>query len=464
MKFQPDNPELTAYALGELDASQAAAVAAAVKNSADSRQAVEETRETAGLLKSVLQTETYPALPPTQRAAIETALSSAPKVPVKNKPAFAQPSVLTAWLAWRPRFGTVSVWAAACLVTGIAWVLWFDVFCKSERDGSRVVTQFSAPEVPRFAVSPPPPPLAGRHPVVRTINPNLATTQAPRPAMIATALPSAAVFSKPSGRKSLTPVSASAARFGFSQNTGSGSMSAAGKFFGGDPFNTESYARIRDNQFLAVAEQPLSTFSIDVDTASYANVRRFLMQGSVPPRNAVRIEEMLNYFTYDYAKPKRGEPFSVNIEAAGCPWSSDHRLVRIGLKGKEVSASKRPPCNLVFLIDVSGSMADANKLSLIRPTMRMLVEQLTENERVAIVVYNEKARVLLHSTSGDRKQEIIDAIEGLQANGRTNGGDGIRLAYDMATRHIVERGVNRVILCTAGDFNVGTTELAELTR
>ncbi|MBI5683819.1 MAG: von Willebrand factor type A domain-containing protein, partial [Verrucomicrobia bacterium] len=229
-------------------------------------------------------------------------------------------------------------------------------------------------------------------------------------------------------------------------------------------FNTETYARIRDNPFLAVAEQPLSTFSIDVDTASYANVRRFLMQGSLPPRDAVRIEEMVNYFTYDYAKPKGGDPFSVNIEAAGCPWNAGHRLVRIGLKGREVPAAKRPPCSLVFLIDVSGSMADANKLSLIKPALRMLVEQLTENERVGIVVYNDTARVLLHSTSGDRKQEIIDAIESLQANGSTNGGDGIRQAYDMATRHFVERGVNRVILCTDGDFNVGTTELAELTR
>jgi Ca-activated chloride channel family protein len=230
------------------------------------------------------------------------------------------------------------------------------------------------------------------------------------------------------------------------------------------PPGTETYARIRDNPFLAVAEQPLSTFSIDVDTASYANVRRFLMQGSLPPRDAVRIEEMINYFTYDYAKLKGGEPFSVNIEAAGCPWNADHQLVRIGLKGREVSAAKRPPCNLVFLIDVSGSMADANKLSLIKPAMRLLVEQLTENERVGIVVYNDTARVVLQSTSGDRKQEIIDAIEGLQANGSTNGGDGIRQAYDMASRHFVERGVNRVILCTDGDFNVGTTELADLTR
>ncbi|MFZ2641058.1 MAG: von Willebrand factor type A domain-containing protein, partial [Verrucomicrobiia bacterium] len=187
-------------------------------------------------------------------------------------------------------------------------------------------------------------------------------------------------------------------------------------------------------------------------------------KGLLPPQDAVRIEEMINYFTYDYAKPKRGEPFSVNIEAVGCPWNAEHRLVRIGLKGREVTAAKRPPCNLVFLIDVSGSMGDANKLSLVKPAMRMLVEQLTENERVAIVVYNQWARVLLPSTSGDRRQEIIDAIERLLGYGSTNGADGIRLAYDEATRHLVKRGVNRVILCTDGDFNVGTTELTELTR
>ncbi|MBI5822151.1 MAG: VWA domain-containing protein [Verrucomicrobia bacterium] len=258
------------------------------------------------------------------------------------------------------------------------------------------------------------------------------------------------------------------------QSSGSGRVTGRPRLVGSDatlfsrpvyvPFNTESYTHIRDNPFLAVAEHPLSTFSTDVDTASYANVRRFLTQGLLPPQDAVRIEEMINYFTYDYAKPKRGEPFSVNIETAGCPWNAEHRLVRIGLKGREVTAAKRPPCNLVFLIDVSGSMGDANKLSLVKPAMRMLVEQLTENERVAIVVYSERVRVVLPSTSGDRRQEIIDAIESLQAGGCTNGGDGIRQAYDMATRHFIERGVNRVILCTDGDFNVGTTELTELTR
>ncbi|MFA6562031.1 MAG: von Willebrand factor type A domain-containing protein [Verrucomicrobiia bacterium] len=489
MKFQPDNPELTAYALGELDASETAAVAAAVENSADCRQAVEETRETAGLLTSALQTETCPALSTAQRDAINTSLTSAPKAPARSKPAPAQPSFLAAVFAWRPQFATVALWATACLVAVTGWALWLEVFCKTDRDRNdsrvAVVTAFTAPLNPKLATPLPlPPPPPGRQQVVSALKPMVvAKSFAPRPAMVATPLPSAAVVTDPLGAVVPNPVTINgghqvnrlyagrAASFlarSSSRKTVALPAMRLSQFSAGSRYHgqseTESYAYHADNPFLAVAEQPLSTFSIDVDTASYANVRRFLMQGSVPPRDAVRIEEMINYFTYDYVKPKGGEPFSVNIEAAGCPWNAGHRLVRIGLKGREVSAAKRPPCNLVFLLDVSGSMADANKLSLIKPAMRMLVEQLTENDRVGIVVYNQSARVVLSSTSGDRKQEIIDAIESLQANGSTNGGDGIRLAYDMATRHFVERGVNRVILCTDGDFNVGTTELAELTR
>ncbi|MFA5189299.1 MAG: VWA domain-containing protein [Verrucomicrobiia bacterium] len=500
MKFQPDDPKLTAYALGELDAREAAAVAAAVENSTECRQAVEEIRDTAGMLKSPLQTETCPALSAGQRAVIEAALTTAPKAPAKSKPASAQPSFLAAVFAWRPQFSTVVVWATACLVAVTGWSLWLDVFCRSKRDDSRVVTVFTAPAKSRL-MPPAPPVLPPPPPTDKQVVMQYAAAKAmpPKPAMKPTPLPSLAQAKAPSptasafARTGVPTIASTApnATAAYQNRTTAVYCSRMSGFAGGDSSRatavphvissrtvvpsflsssirtsseTESYAHIRDNPFLAVTERPLSTFSIDVDTASYANVRRFLTKGLLPPQDAVRIEEMINYFTYDYAKPKRGEPFSVNIEAVGCPWNAEHRLVRIGLKGREVTAAKRPPCNLVFLIDVSGSMGDANKLSLVKPAMRMLVEQLTENERVAIVVYNQWARVLLPSTSGDRRQEIIDAIERLLGYGSTNGADGIRLAYDEATRHLVKRGVNRVILCTDGDFNVGTTELAELTR
>lgn len=220
----------------------------------------------------------------------------------------------------------------------------------------------------------------------------------------------------------------------------------------------DAFGRIVENPFLPVAENPLSTFSIDVDTASYSNVRRFLNQNSLPPRDAVRIEELVNYFPYRYPAPKADEPFSVNCEVARCPWDAEHRLVRIGLKGREVENDERPPSNLVFLIDVSGSMEDLDKLPLLKAGMKLLVEQLGENDRVAMVVYAGQEGLALASTRCDRKAEILSALEQLQAGGSTNGGKGIELAYQVAVTHFIKGGTNRVILATDGDFNVGVTE------
>ena len=230
------------------------------------------------------------------------------------------------------------------------------------------------------------------------------------------------------------------------------------------PHNTEAYDRIVDNPFIRVAHEPLSTFSIDVDTASYANVRRFLTQGMMPPKDAVRIEELVNYFDYAYEPPTGDEPFSVNVEIAGCPWSPEHRLARIGLKGKEIKQDKRPPANLVFLLDVSGSMNGPAKLPLLKSAMRLLVEKLGENDRVAIVVYAGAEGLALRSTSCDHKEEILSALEQLQPHGSTNGGAGITLAYQIAVQNFIAGGTNRVILCTDGDFNVGVTSQGELTR
>lgn len=227
-------------------------------------------------------------------------------------------------------------------------------------------------------------------------------------------------------------------------------------------FNTEAYDHQVENSFLAVNQHPLSTFSIDVDTASYANVRRFLQSGQLPPKGAVRIEELLNYFSYDYPQPEGDIPFSANIEIAGCPWKPEHRLARIGLKGKEIAADKRPVSNLVFLIDVSGSMQSQNKLPLVIQGLKLLVNQLTENDRVAIVVYAGAAGTVLDSTTGDHKPVILAALDRLQAGGSTNGAGGIRQAYEVAQQNFIKGGTNRVILCSDGDFNVGTTSQSEL--
>jgi Ca-activated chloride channel homolog len=230
------------------------------------------------------------------------------------------------------------------------------------------------------------------------------------------------------------------------------------------PFNTEAYDRIDENQFHRVANDPLSTFSIDVDTASYSNVRRFLNEGKLPPPDAVRVEELINYFRFGYKEPQDGVPFSVTTEVAACPWNPRHRLALIGLQAKRLSQERTPPRNLVFLLDVSGSMMPPDKLPLVKTAMRMLVDTLNAQDRVAIVVYAGVSGLALPSTPGSRKAEIKQAIENLNAGGSTNGAEGIRLAYDIAGRSFLEEGINRVILATDGDFNVGVTNQGELIR
>lgn len=229
-------------------------------------------------------------------------------------------------------------------------------------------------------------------------------------------------------------------------------------------FNTENYDRIYENEFLSSVENPLSTFSIDVDTASYSNVRRFLNNNQMPQPDAVRIEEMVNYFSYDYPQPQGDDPFSINIDLAACPWNQDHKLARIGLKGKTLEAGSIPPSNLVFLIDVSGSMASSNKLPLLKTAYKMMVNQLSEKERVAIVVYAGAAGQVLESTPGSDKWKIQSAIDQLSSGGSTAGGAGIKLAYNIAKQNFIKGGNNRVILATDGDFNVGTSSDSELVR
>lgn len=227
--------------------------------------------------------------------------------------------------------------------------------------------------------------------------------------------------------------------------------------------SNESYEAVAENGFLAAMQNPLSTFSIDVDTASYSNMRRFLRGGSLPPADAVRIEELINYFSYDYPQPEGDEPFSVNVEIADCPWKPTHRLAKIGLQGCRMEMTERPSSNLVFLLDVSGSMSAQNKLPLVKKAMEMLVEQLDEHDRIAIVVYASASGLVLPSTPGNEREIILSAMDELSAGGSTNGGAGIQLAYNVARENFIDGGVNRVILCTDGDFNVGVTERGSLT-
>lgn len=229
------------------------------------------------------------------------------------------------------------------------------------------------------------------------------------------------------------------------------------------PANTEKYQHLNDNPVHLAAEQPVSTFSIDVDTGAYANVRRFLNAGRLPPEDAVRVEEMINYFDYDYAPPSsRQTPFRVSTELAHAPWNEAALLLKIGIKGFEVAAGERPAANLVFLVDVSGSMQSADKLPLLKNAFRLLVDQLTPKDRVSLVVYAGSSGVVLEPTPGDQKYRLRAAIDRLEAGGSTNGAAGIKQAYELAHAAWIEKGINRVVLATDGDFNVGTTNFEAL--
>lgn len=221
--------------------------------------------------------------------------------------------------------------------------------------------------------------------------------------------------------------------------------------------DAEEYNHVSENRFLSAKETPLSTFSVDVDAASYSNMRRFINQGQLPPKDAIRTEELVNYFSYDYAKPTGVDPVRITTEVGVCPWNEKHRLVRIGLKAKEIPTENLPESNLVFLIDVSGSMFGPTRLDLVKSSLKLLVNNLREKDKVAIVIYAGSAGEKLPSTSGSDKQKIREALDELQAGGSTAGGEGIRLAYKIARKNFIKGGNNRVILCTDGDFNVGVS-------
>ncbi len=229
-------------------------------------------------------------------------------------------------------------------------------------------------------------------------------------------------------------------------------------------FNTESYPSKDENAFKSASRDPLSTFSIDVDTASYANLRRFVRENERPPAGAIRVEELINYFDYGYPAPVGEAPFGIHTEVAACPWNPRHKLALIGLRSEEIPALKRPAANLVFLLDVSGSMTGPGKLPLVKKSMRLLVEQLQDRDRVAIVTYAGEDTVALPPTSCSQKDKIVAAIDELESGGSTFASGGIRKAYELARKNLLRNGLNRVILATDGDFNVGITDEGELKR
>ncbi len=461
MRTEHDEAKLTAYALGELSDKERAEVEARLAGDPAARRAVDEIRKVAGILTDELKTEPAPKLTATQRQAVE-ARSAKPRRRLR---------------IWIP------LSAAAAILIAVGAIALLSELNKP-RELARQTPQLKTDEL---AITDGSQSLAladGKKQAA-----NVKDYDAPRgravPMPVVTAKPAYELGLKGKSEPGLAAtVSGSAASpspaeasYGYNRYEsivdgrkipapGRKDDSRLNESYRqrGEAWNREAYDHIVDNPFRSVADNPLSTFSIDVDTASYANIRRLLNQGALPPKGAVRIEEMINYFTYDYAGPAKGDehPFAAHAAVADCPWDAKHRLVRVAIKGREIAPDKRPSSNFVFLLDVSGSMNQPNKLPLVKRAMKMLVERLGENDHIAITVYAGAAGLVLDSTTCDRKQEILSALDRLNAGGSTAGAAGIKLAYAIAAKNFIKGGVNRVILCTDGDFNVGVTDESEL--
>jgi Ca-activated chloride channel family protein len=538
-RLDPDDPRLTAYALGELEGDDAARMAVAVAADPALRAAVEEIRATAGWVTAALEAEPLPELKrPAHHVSYHTVRPARIfRLPYFAVAAMAAAACLVLVFALRELpLGEQAARQKAAALTGPEAAAKVEAAAPSAAaapapPGSPVEIQFAKetlgqPEPAGFppgtmdhiaTVVPNPPPSAIVASNAVTFGGATETGSLP-----AASAPLAAVASSPAAyagekvvrmepfaveagavdnyRASSTlagsrvrgdlafdtngPAAAAVAGSDVTYGTaakaaGGASWSAASEVpllwapsyrlpaaSAAPPFATETYDYVAENDFLAAAENPLSTFAVDVDTASYSNVRRFLLGGRRPPPDAVRIEELVNYFAYDYAAPKASDPapFAASLEVTAAPWAPTHRLVRIGLKGRELSVAARPAANLVFLVDVSGSMAPPNKLPLVRDSLRLLVDQLKPEDHVAIVTYAGTSGLALASTPARHRQEILDVLDRLQAGGRTNGAMGIQLAYDVAKANFVPGGVNRVILATDGDFNLGVTDRGDLVR
>jgi Ca-activated chloride channel family protein len=485
MKLDANDPKLTAYALGELDASERAEVEEALKADEESRRAVEEIRQVGEMLRAELGQERSPGLSEQHRKAIEAALVARRGRVTLFRRIRSMPWIPAAF--------------AACLFLGFAALHFLSPQVENRKCANNTVQLAANPILaatkgkdsdeqmcePRKKYLGPTPPRPPKREVVSPYSHNVPfemfeVEDAPVKkdhswdgAIVSNGRPTHEEKDLGGGRRSRRLLGEDAnlklaLRSGEEQATLSEDLQSLDQPVPEQHFGPSmpDYAQIAENPFLKVTDHPLSTFSIDVDTASYAIVRNFLNGGQLPPKDAVRIEEMVNYFTYDYSPPTGDVPFSVHTEIAQCPWATEHRLARIGLKGKEISEDERSASNLVFLLDVSGSMEPENKLPLLKRAMALLAGRLNDKDRVAIAVYAGASGLVLPSTvcNSEGTGSVLAALDRLQSGGSTNGGAGIQLAYDLATRNFIKGGTNRVILATDGDFNVGVTNRGDLVR
>jgi Ca-activated chloride channel homolog len=502
-KINLDDPKLTAFALGELEGEEAIQMKQVIDQDPEAKKHVDEIRATASLLSEELKKEERPRLSVAQREEILAKTVGA----AKSQGAW--------WKSWKVGLsfgGTLAAAVLAILVMNsngtlsrLAQVKETDATGPISGPPQDLVAEQKA-EAPAELAKAAKPVASTNHIVAMkdTASDTMMSVEAEAPITVEPqppAAPSATLAevadmaeetSAPSGAGAAAPAKMMAATGALGQAkalsraegySNLGGLKAAKKGATAydslaesktsrarpglqqtEPSNTEAYSFIAENDFKQVADQPLSTFSTDVDTASYANVRRFLVGSQLPPADAVRIEEMVNYFKYDYPAPKDGKAFSVTTEVAAAPWNSNHQILRIGLKGRETSIENRPASNLVFLIDVSGSMDESNKLPLLVKSFKLLVEQMRAKDHVALVVYAGNSGVVLPSTTGTEKAKIVEALDRLHAGGSTNGASGIQLAYDVAQKGFIKGGVNRVIIATDGDFNVGMSSEGDLTR
>ncbi len=475
MKNDTENARLTAYVLNELPAAERAEVERALNEHPELRREVEDIRATTDLLTRGLAQETAISLDSDRRAAIRAA-SERPTRPPRR-------------LWWSlPALGTL---AAIALTILLPRYYYAELGGKSDENAlSNIEPRAKMNAVPTPAVEPAPPaPPAPQSPPVAAVSPAApAKPKAPsvklsdrqvvrrmnraeKDSNVAHYLSARVPQSSRDSRSLARPASGMMAMGG--SNTYAGGMVMHARALNGNEQlpapgylspSLDDFPERQDQEFMRTADHPLSTFSIDVDTASYSVMRKFLNDGRLPPMDAVRVEELVNYFPYDYAPPKDDAPFAAHLEAAPAPWNPSNTLVRIALKGREIPAASRPALNLVFLVDVSGSMQPENKLPLVKRALQALVKQLDERDRIALVVYAGSSGMVLPPTSGARTQEIIEALERLDAGGSTAGGSGIQLAYNVAREHFDRKATNRVILCTDGDFNVGLTQRGDLER
>lgn len=451
MKINLDDPNLTAFALGEPSANEHAAMAQAVASSPEAQSYVAETQQLARLLKSEYAAE-------------------------QNLPPERSPNVVR--METQRRLWSSTQWGSLAAALAIFAVLGAFAISTIQRERGTIAQKMPSERKVNLPLADsstiveaiPEPPVEG--PAATSAQQDLLAQQpaAPPPNPFPE-LRDEKQSSADTRPRAMKHSYAAAGKYAESAPAYAKPMPTTGTLGETElpsryrqDFDTATYDHVSENPFLPAATNPLSTFSIDVDTASYSNVRRFINSGSLPPKDAVRVEEMINYFSYDYREPEADKPFSIDLDATACPWDPTHRLLRIGLKAREVASENRPASNLVFLLDVSGSMTPPERLPLVKQAMRLLVDKLTEKDRVAIVIYAGGSGLALQSTTGDRKETILQALEDLKAGGSTNGAEGIELAYKVAADNFVKGGVNRIILATDGDFNIGVTNQGDLIR